>query len=132
MLPEADARCEPGVIGNPVDVAIACFQQTLCQCQPLRQQPTGDRCAGGLAKLAGVVAPTHSGTLRHIIQADRLRYVLRCPSHAPRQPVAIDRPGQRLLNILGLAAAAMWRGDQPAGQAVRHIGTVVERAVDYY
>jgi hypothetical protein len=94
----------------------------------LVQQPGAHRRAGEVAEVAGEAAAAHCGALRQRIQAQHRAGVTKVaerPGQHTVQAMVGAGVGQRLFDVLRLAALAVWRHHQAACHALGHLGAMV-------
>ncbi len=124
VLAQVRRRPETAALGDLVDARVAALERGAGGIHALGEQPAQD----GQAGLGGEAA--REGALRDVgvggeaAHRQRLVQALECPGARRRQRAARLR-GDRPVDVLGLAAVAMRRDDDAAGDPVGQRGAVV-------
>src|ERR1022692_2998177 len=125
-----EVRAQP--LGGPeaargrdaVDGVLGVLEQVLRTADSLCAQPLQWCGAGRLAESAGEGAGAHQGLMGEVLDGKRQLEMCSGPVHG-RAEVRGAVDGQRLVDVLSLAAFPVGRDDQPPGEGVRDPGPVV-------
>src|SRR5271165_2428811 len=117
VVPQGGRVAEAGPVGDRVYSLVAFLEQLLGQQDPLPDEPPLRSGAGVLHETAGKGPLGHVRAGGQLPDGDRLVQVREQPfEQIPQRPVA--RGGDRLVDVLGLAAVAVRRHHHAAGDAV--------------